>query len=115
MKTLTILSVVQTGILLILLGKIVLFEEESTVPGDVEQNALLNNPFDGASTDGHATAIFYPDEYQLRKRNSRLHPARCDIEGSIFARRKKTPPRRGFSLDGIEYSWPKAARQVINY
>ena len=57
----------QTGILLILLGKIVLFEEESTVPGDSERNALLSNPFDGASTDGHGSALYYPDEYQLRK------------------------------------------------
>ena len=57
----------QTGILLILLGKIVLFEEESTAPGDAQQSTFVSNPFDGASTDGRATAIYYPDEDQLRK------------------------------------------------
>ncbi len=67
MKTLTILSLVQTGILLILLGKIVLFEEESTVTGDVGRNTLVSNPFDRVSTDSHATATYYPDENQLRK------------------------------------------------
>ena len=67
MKTITILSLVQTGILLILLGKIVFFEEESTIPGDVEQNTSVSNPFNDASTDRHATAIYYPNENQLRQ------------------------------------------------
>ena len=67
MKTITILSFVQTGILLILFGKIVLFEEESTVSGDAEKNALVSIPFDDASTDTHAITAYYPDEYQLRK------------------------------------------------
>ncbi len=67
MKTITILSLVQTGILLILLGKIVLFEEESTVPGDAGQNALVSNPFDRASIGTRAAVNNYPDENQLRR------------------------------------------------
>ena len=58
---------VQTGILLILLGKIVLFEEESTVPGDAKQNTSVSNPFDDPSTDSHAATNYYPDENRLRK------------------------------------------------
>ena len=50
---------VQTGILLVLLGKIVFFEEESTIPGDVEQNTSVSNPFDDPSTDGHAATAYY--------------------------------------------------------
>ncbi len=67
MRTLTILVLVQTGILLILLGKIVLFEEESTIPADAQQNTSVSDPFDDASTDSHATAIHYLDENQLRQ------------------------------------------------
>lgn len=67
MKTLTILSLLQTGILLILLGRFVLFEEQSTVPVDAEQSTLVSSPFDAPSTDGHASAVYYPDENQLRK------------------------------------------------
>ena len=67
MKTITILSLVQTAILLILLGKIVFFEEESTISGDAEQYASVNNPFDAPSTDGHVATAYYPDENQLRQ------------------------------------------------
>lgn len=67
MKTITILSLVQTGILLILLGKIVFFEEESTIPGDAEQNISASIPFDDPPTESHAATAYYPDENRLRK------------------------------------------------
>jgi len=66
MKTIIILSLVQTGILLILLGKIVLFEEESTIPGNARQNTSVSDPVDAAPTDSHAATTNYPDEDRLR-------------------------------------------------
>ena len=67
LKTIIILCLVQTGILLILLGKIVFFEEESTDLGDASQNISVNNPFDERPTDSHAATTYYPDENRLRK------------------------------------------------
>ena len=67
MKTITILAVVQTGILLFLLGKIVLFEEETTVAGNAGQNTLVSDPFDDPPPDRNATAIHYVDYDQLRQ------------------------------------------------
>jgi len=71
MKTITILSLVQTGILLILLGKIVFFEEESTISGDAEQNTSVSNPFDAPPTDSHVATAYYPDEKRLLLLKSR--------------------------------------------
>jgi hypothetical protein len=66
MKTLTILALVQTGILLILLGKTVIFEEELTVAENAEQGPLVNAPIDDRPNDSHVTSDYYPDENQLR-------------------------------------------------
>ena len=66
MKTITILCLVQTGILLILLVKIVFFEEESSGPGHTEQFTSVSNPFDDPRTDSYAATNYYPDEHRLR-------------------------------------------------
>ena len=57
----------QTGLLLFLFGKIVLFEEETTVAGHAGQNTLVSDPFDDPPADRNATAIHYVDENQLRQ------------------------------------------------
>ena len=67
MKTLTILGLVQTALLLFLLGKIVLVDEETSVAARAEQNTLVSDPFDDASIDSHAAAMYYSDEDQPRK------------------------------------------------
>ena len=67
MKTLIILSLVQTGILLMLLGKFVLFGPDSTVAGYAGRNTLMSDPFNDPATDRHATAIYYMDDNQLRQ------------------------------------------------
>jgi len=58
---------VQTGLLLFLFGKIVLFEEETTVAGHPGQNTLVSDPFDDPPADRNSTAIHYVDENQLRQ------------------------------------------------
>lgn len=67
MKTLTLLGLVQTALLLILLGKIVLFEQETTAAGHAGQNTVVNDPFDSQPTNSDATAIDYVDYDKLRQ------------------------------------------------
>jgi hypothetical protein len=65
MKTIIVLSLVQTAVLIILLGKFVLFEQGSNVTEHAEQEALVSEPFDDPATD--STAIYYLDDKQLRQ------------------------------------------------
>ena len=68
MKTLTILGLVQTAILLFLLGKIVLFEEETTVAGPAEQNTLVSEDLTKTQSQSSSSDInIYPDEDRLRQ------------------------------------------------
>ena len=68
MKTLTILGLVQTAILLFLLGKIGLFEEESTVAWPAEQNTLVSeDPTNTQSQSNSSDTYTYPDEERLRQ------------------------------------------------
>ena len=68
MKTLTILGLVQTVILLFLLGKIVLFEEETTVAAHVEQNTLVSDDLTNTQSQSNSSNTYiYPDEDRLRQ------------------------------------------------
>jgi len=68
MKTLTILGLVQTVILLFLLGKIVLFEEETTVAGHAEQNTLVSDDLTNTQYQSNSSnSYIYPDEDRLRQ------------------------------------------------
>ncbi len=68
MKSLTVLGLVQTIILLFLLGKIVLFEEETTVAGHAEQNTLVSDDFTNTQSQSNSSDTYiYPDEDRLRQ------------------------------------------------
>ena len=68
MKTLTILGLVQTGILLVLLGKIVLFEEETTVAGHAEENTLVSDDLTNTQSQSNSSdTSSYADEDRLRQ------------------------------------------------
>lgn len=57
----------QTGLLLILFGKIVLLEDEATVQRDADPRTMMSNPLYRTSSDTRLTSASYPDEDQLRK------------------------------------------------
>ena len=65
MKTIIALSLVQTAVLIVLLGKLVLFEQDTNVAEHVEQRTLMSEPLDNPATD--STAIYYMDDNQLRQ------------------------------------------------
>jgi hypothetical protein len=68
MKALTVLILVQTVILLFLLGKILLFEEETTVVGHAEQKALVSDePTNTQSQNYSSVSSLYPNEDRLRQ------------------------------------------------
>jgi len=68
MKTLTILGFLQTAILLILLGKIVLFEKETTVAGHAEQSTLVSDDLTNTQSQSYSNDTYlYPDEDRLRQ------------------------------------------------
>ena len=68
MKTLTILSLVQTGILLVLLGKIVLFEEETTVARHAEANTLVSDELTSTQSQSNSSDTSnYVNEDRLRQ------------------------------------------------
>ncbi len=68
MKVLTVLGLVQTIILLFLLGKIVLFEEETTVAGHAEQSTLVSDDLTNTQSQSNSSDTYiYPDEDRLRQ------------------------------------------------
>ena len=67
MKIITILGLVQTGLLVFLLGKILLVEEDPTAEGHDEQNTWVSDSFDVPRTDNDATDVYYLDAGQLRQ------------------------------------------------
>lgn len=68
MKTITILGLVQTVILLFLLGKIVLFEKETAVTGHAEQNTLVSDDLTNTQSRIYSSDTYiYLDEDRLRQ------------------------------------------------
>ena len=68
MKTLTILGLVQTALLLFLLGKIVLVDEETSVAARAEQNTLVSDYLADTQSQSHSgNTYIYPDEDRLRQ------------------------------------------------
>lgn len=68
MKTLTILGLVQTVILLFLFGKIVLFEEKATVAAHAEQNTLVGDALTNTQSQSYSNDTYlYPNEDRLRQ------------------------------------------------
>lgn len=67
MKSLIVLVLVQTGVLLVLFGKIVAIENRMPVAGDIDKNTRANDVFNVRSADDHASESYsYPNELQLR-------------------------------------------------
>ena len=68
MKILTILALVQTGILLLLLGKIMLLEEETAVAGHAGQNTLVSHDLSNTQSQNNSRGTnVYADEDRLRQ------------------------------------------------
>ncbi len=68
MKALIVLSLVQTGILLVLLGKIVLFEEDTTVAGHAVKNTMVSDDLTNTQSQSNTSdTSSYVDEDRLRQ------------------------------------------------
>jgi len=68
MKILTILGLVQTGILLLLLGKIMLLEDETAAAGHAGQSALVSNGRSNTRSQNNSRSTnVYADEDRLRQ------------------------------------------------
>jgi hypothetical protein len=65
MKTIIVLSLVQTAVLIFLLGKFVLFEQDANVTEHAKQETLTSEAFDDPATD--RSTIYYLDDNQLRQ------------------------------------------------
>ena len=65
MKTIIVLSLVQTAVLIILLGKFVLFEQDTTVAAHIEKDTVASMPLNDPATD--RTVVYYMDDDQLRQ------------------------------------------------
>jgi hypothetical protein len=67
MNTLTVLILLQTGVLLLLLGKVVAIEKEMPVAEYKDQNTLVSDVFDVLPADAYSSESYsYPTEIQLR-------------------------------------------------
>jgi len=68
LKILTILGLVQTSILLLLLGKIMLLEEEAAVAGRAGQSTLVNHDLTNSRSQSNSrNTNVYADEDRLRQ------------------------------------------------